>query len=72
MRVMRDSPEYFPPAGEAPPAAPVMAAAALQKFIDHHDLIFQDYARTRIGTSRRMIDSPGTAASPSESLPRRL
>ena len=25
------SPEYLPPAGEAPPAAPEMAAAALEK-----------------------------------------
>ena len=28
-----DLPEYFPPAGEAPPAAPEMAAAALEMVI---------------------------------------
>ena len=40
MRVRKDSPEYFPPAGEPPPAAPVMAAAALQKVDCYKRILF--------------------------------
>ena len=42
MRLRKDSPEYFPPAGEAPPAAPVMAAAALQTVDFYTNFLFQD------------------------------